>query len=66
MLKAKSKTKLTKRKVQAFKEVMKDHNKKAVYAKISQRNHQKLRVELTVLEMTFDQWLTEKIDEIEV
>ena len=64
MLRAKCNTKLTKRKSQAFKEVMKDYNKKAVYAKISQRDHQKLRVELTMLEITFDQWLTKKIGEI--
>ena len=64
MLRAKSKTKLTKKKSQALKEVMKDDDIKAVYAKIPRKSHQKLRLKLTLLDMTFDEWLVERIREM--
>lgn len=47
-----------------LKALEKDHNKKAVYAKISAKSYKKLKRELMDREMELREWIEEKISEI--
>ncbi len=64
MLKAKSSSRMTKRKMKALKEIEKDDNLRGIFVRVSSEDFRKLHIELAHREMTLVEWVTEKIEEI--